>query len=231
MRPTPTPLGCPERLHITRHPDATPSFISNPCFPAWKLLTSLPGQTHPPSAGTTPRSFQTPTWMAALGLSSQTSCPRSLHFLHEAPPWSNGLGVSFPNGGEAHVQANLGGREQTGSPCHVILSPLPCSPLGPLPVHLCTCPPLGGAVSPQVASPSRGGCREERPDPFRVSVKEAVALWWVLDSQSRHLWSWAPTHGPCCNAGLESTGLKPTALAQLSGFPLLVMGFRETLNP
>lgn len=226
MRPTPTPLGCPERLHITRHPDATPSFISNPCFPAWKLLTSLPGQTHPPSAGTTPRSFQTPTWMAALGLSSQTSCPRSLHFLHEAPPWSNGLGVSFPNGGEAHVQANLGGREQTGSPCHVILSPLPCSPPRASP-----CSPLHLSSSVWGCVPSDGSSfqgwlqgGEARPLSLQVSVKEAVALRWVLDSQSRHLWSWAPTQGPCCNAGLESTGLKSTALAQLSGVPLLAFG-------
>ena len=165
MRPTPAPLGCPERLHITRHPDATPSFISNPCFPAWKLLTSLPGQTHPPSAGTTPRSFQTPTWTAALGLSSQTSCPWSLRFLHEAPPWSNGLGVSFPNGGEHKF------RQTWGEGCKLVppaMSSCPhclALPPGPLPAHLCTCPPLCGAVSPQMAAPSRGGCREERPDP------------------------------------------------------------------
>ena len=41
--------------------DTASLFISNPFFPAWKLLTSLPGQENPHSGKTTPRSFLTHT--------------------------------------------------------------------------------------------------------------------------------------------------------------------------
>ena len=41
-----------------------------------------------------------------------------------------------------------------------------------LPVHPCSCPPLGEAVSPQMAAPSGDSCREERPG--RVCLQVAM---------------------------------------------------------
>ena len=52
--------------------DTASLFISNPFFPAWKLLSSLPGQENPHSGRTTSRSFQTHIRMAVLQFKSQT---------------------------------------------------------------------------------------------------------------------------------------------------------------
>ena len=46
--PTPS-LGCPERPPSAS--DTASLFISNPFFPAWKLITSLPGQENPAQVG------------------------------------------------------------------------------------------------------------------------------------------------------------------------------------
>ena len=77
VRPSPPPpwdalKGSPSTT------DTASLFISNPFFQVWKLLTSLPGQENPHSGGTTPRSFQTPSWMADLELKSQTLCQFTL---------------------------------------------------------------------------------------------------------------------------------------------------------
>ena len=60
--PTPS-LRCPERLHVSLRHSVLVHFQS---LLPWKLLTRLPGQENPHSGRTSPRSFQTPTWMAAL---------------------------------------------------------------------------------------------------------------------------------------------------------------------
>lgn len=65
--PRPALISIQAQLHCLF---PTPFFCLN-----WKLLTSLPGQQTPHPDSSTPRSFQTCTWMAALGLRRQTFYP------------------------------------------------------------------------------------------------------------------------------------------------------------
>ena len=67
-----------------------------------------------------------------------------------------------------------------------------------LPVHPCSCPPLGGAVSLrwQLLLVTAAGRRGRDACVFRLPWKETVALKGCPGSQSPELWTWAPTHGP-----------------------------------
>ena len=69
VRPSPPPPWDALK-DFTSESDIAPLFISNPFFPAWKLLTSLPGQKNPHSGRTTSRYFQTHNWMTVLELKS-----------------------------------------------------------------------------------------------------------------------------------------------------------------
>ena len=61
----------------------------------------------------------------------------------------------FPNAEESHVKAKLGEgiHNSPHFPCHLVPRAL-FSPHGLLPVQTWSCPPPGGAVSPQMAAPS-----------------------------------------------------------------------------
>ena len=69
IRPSPPPPWDALK-DFTSDSDTASLFISNPFFPAWKLLTSLPGQENPHSGRTTSRYFQTLIWMAISELIS-----------------------------------------------------------------------------------------------------------------------------------------------------------------
>ena len=122
-------------------------FISNPFFPAWKLLSSLPGQENPHSDKTTPRFFQTRTWMAALELETDVAdlfCSSPMMLL---------LGVMLGWGPLSRWETVTCEGKIGGGGSEQSLLPLPSRPHGLavtpwlLPVHPWSCPPLGGAVS------------------------------------------------------------------------------------
>ena len=187
-----------QRLHISIQ-------IQNPC--SFSTSSSQLGNCHPVSQVTEilihvglllDLSRLPPGWQ--VWSLSQTLCYLFCGFsrtLHLESYW---VGVPCPSEEESHVRAKLrgGDSEQSLLPMSSCSHGLALTPWL-LPVHPWSCPPPGGAVSPQMAAPSSDAAGRRGRDTwvFRLLWKEATAMKAGPGSHRRELWSWAPTHRPC----------------------------------
>ena len=155
IRPSPLPPWDALK-DSTSASDTASLFISNPFFPAWQLLTSLPGQENPHSGRTTSRYFQTCILMTILEFCGSS---RTLHL--------GMLGWSLP----APVRKSHMGRQNAGEgiqnsscfPCHLVPMAL-LSPHGSsLLISEAALLRVEPHVSSQMAAPSSDGSWEDRP--------------------------------------------------------------------